>query len=143
MFLWHTTYLVASLEALSLNSTVLVGLDTDTSGVHRAKHIVDLADQLLVGSVDHAGKEGHTVAVNHSDNVALASVRESGNLNDGHRGTLLETAEAASAATEAASAASATSVTTAETASVASSEATSSSSWFKSHFLVLLSKINY
>lgn len=128
----RTTYLVTSLEAVSLHAGVGVGLHADACSVHGAEHVVHLADQLLVLGVDHASKQGHAVAVNHADKVTFARVRESSNLNDGSGGSLLETSETATAAT-----------TTTATASVTASESTTasvtakaaSSSRFKSHLL--------
>jgi hypothetical protein len=133
ILLWgHTTYLVTGLEALSLNTSVSIGLNTDTSGVHGSENIVDLTNELLVGSVDLTSQKGNFVSIDHSDEITLNSVLESSNFNNLGRGSLLEsTSEAASATTEATAS---SSVSTAETTSVSATESTASTSLFKAHF---------
>ena len=44
---WET-YRVASLEAVSLHSTVRVELNADAWGVHGSKHVLDFADQSFI-----------------------------------------------------------------------------------------------
>jgi hypothetical protein len=98
--------------------------------VHWTENIVDFANQLFVCGVDHTGKKGHTVSVNHGNNFSFTGVGESCNLHNLSWGALLETTTESSTTTTTATS---ESTATASAASIKASWCTSSS-WFKSHF---------
>ena len=58
----QSTYFVTLLEALCLDARVRVRVHCNTRLVLGSKHIVHLADELLVLSPDLTGEEGHSVA---------------------------------------------------------------------------------
>ena len=74
-----STYFVAGLEALGFNTSVRVGVDSDTGLVLGSKDIIDLANELFVLSPDHTGEQGNGVALDHTDNLSFTVV---GNLSD-------------------------------------------------------------
>ena len=69
------TYFIALFEALGLDSGRSVRVDGDARRVFGTEHVIDFADKLLFLRPDHAGKQGHTIAFNHADDLTFADMR--------------------------------------------------------------------
>lgn len=74
-----STYFVASLERLGLDSGVSIRVDSKTGSVLGSENIIDLADELFVFGPDHTGKKGNGVALDHADNLSFAVVGDLSN----------------------------------------------------------------
>lgn len=79
----HSTYFVTLFEALGLDASVGVGVDSNARLVLGSEDVVDLSDELLVLGPDLTGKEGHGVALHHANDLTLTDV--------GHFGDHVET----------------------------------------------------
>ena len=71
-----TTYFISRFEALSLDTTCSVWVDCDAWLLLRSEHIIDLANEHLVLRPDHTGKQGHCIALDHANDLALTNVRD-------------------------------------------------------------------
>ena len=69
-----STYFVTLFEALSLDSRLCVGVDSDAWRVLGSEYIVDLANKLLVLSPDHTGEQGNAVALHHTDDLSFTNM---------------------------------------------------------------------
>jgi hypothetical protein len=126
------TYLIASFEARSLDTGLLVGDDADSGGVHVSEDILDFTDEDLSLSVDHTGKEGDLGLVDESDDLVFTDVREVGNFLDVSGRALVEASSESTAASSSATTES-TATSTATSVSASTSAESASASWFKSH----------